>query len=244
MRDSAAHRKLLGMQSPPPEEVVAKPLYEPGATPVKHMARRLMLANMRQAALRAIRVDRVAAFTQPAHLDYDTKPVWEELARLLLREQITNPERYIRAQHYYSLSTQGLSVAPFCNGFLSAEAVKRFRRYDEQADRYLQQQLVSDSDTFRCELGMLSRQSSTLSQQDAWDLVLRNETHEMSPLFRFATAASIPLPETAKLFRDAAYDQFMSDPIGYAANWQHVVPIAFEDAACEVLRIKSLRGGE
>jgi hypothetical protein len=160
---------------------------------------------------------------------------------MLFAERINNPERYIRAQYYYGVRGHALAVGPFCNTFIHEQALKKFRNYDMRADAYLAQRRASDENTFRCELALLSEHKRDLTDQAAWDRVLRDPTIELTPLFRYAVAASTALPATGQLYYEQAFDQFMCDPIGYDSPWDQMIPCYFVKECCNVLHVLNLR---
>jgi len=208
------------MQQPPPESAELVTPTQQNET--YRAAYRLAAANLREAKARSVQVSgRSEYLTGPK----DVKPLWMRIARFLLVHDVDNFERYIHAQYRYSIARDDtLSSAPNPGTFDTQQAMDRYLNYQRFADASLQQELASANLEFECCADEALTTFPHYSNRQLWNYVLMNTMLELPPLFRYCIATSEQLP-AADHFKEAAMQQFLTDPMGYVATWNTALPV-------------------
>lgn len=140
------------------------------------------------------------------------KSIWNTVARRLKNKNITNVERFVRAQ--FSCRTNK-KIYP--THLLASSAFENYEEFDQFADRELEFQLRNDISKFK---------EDFKTKKDCKSVLLDLE-NEISPLFRFIVALSENIPDLSNKFKEAARLQFLLDPIGYLRVWGKLLPAEY-----------------
>lgn len=234
---SVPRPKAGQIQTPPPEEAEAKPS---AANPTEQAALRLAGAYRRAVHRRNVQVD---GRTSPiATLQDSAKPVFWELARWCINNQIANFEGYIAAQFAYSvprhLDDQTIGCAPNVSSYKSAQALDRWTIYDRRIVSDLKHEFEANCLEFECRTSEARITFPEYTDRQLWKFVLMNNFIALSPLFQYCIAISEQLPEPAEEYHISALHQFLTDPISYVRAWATAIPFALRTEAERFILVK------
>ena len=229
-RRRMANTLAARMQQPPPENHEEQPvrLRRGDLTPERRemaaIARRLYDAYV-GAAREWHSVWRGETHYAPNRRD----KAWPRAAKHLSEIGCTTPERYIQAQFRFGAPTP---IRELCG----PKAMQRFEEYTKDYATQLRQLMVSDAKMFRAAVSELKLTAPNMPERRAWEASLNNLRVRLSPLFRYCIAVSEGLIDTAKKFKDAAVQQLLTDPDGYAECWTDTIPAALREEVAQLLR--------
>lgn len=212
------------MQIPPPEEETPQ---EPVTNATEIAAYRLASAYKRSCILRSVQVDERDEFI--SNTAGKLRPVHWELARWCINNHIDNLEGFITAQFAYSVPRssgdltmgQAPNIAAYHRG---SWAYDRWLTYSTRIHKDLCQELESASLEFECGCAEARTVFPHYNDQQLWNFVLMNNFLSLPPLFRYAVAAAEQLERPRKAYREAALQQFLTDPMSYTAAWGTTIP--------------------
>lgn len=160
------------------------------------------------------RSDYGKGYTYPwDHKSSHGKTIWEKIAEGLVRQNVTDPERFVHAQFAYSSRPEGL-LPPY---LLSEDSQENYRKYCLSADTALRRSAASQIAKFKCLQVECSRVHQ--SKEGSCRAVLMTSTNGLSPLFRWLVAASEDMLDVCNHWEEAAVVQYMLDPEGYKNVW-------------------------
>ena len=152
-------------------------------------------------------------------------PIWARIGDLLLAQGWTSPEQYITAQF-----KQGM--IPAMRTLVSSDSCKVYKQYTEDVVAKLVAGWVASNLTFRSACLETAATFPTYSDARIWRRVLTDLRFPLSALFRYCIADNEGFTEEARRLFDAAKQQLLTDPDGYARAWAGKIPAALlEDVA-------------
>jgi hypothetical protein len=147
----------------------------------------------------------------------DHKPLWPRVADFVIRNEVTDPAAFVRAQF-----PPGLTRPPYPNLLTTAQALLNYREFRPRLVEGLRLALASQAHEFRrkaasaCTLYGRSRR--------ALEHVLGDANAGLSALFRFAVARREGLEDECRVWLPLARAQYLSAPSDYDEVWGDVIP--------------------
>jgi hypothetical protein len=144
------------------------------------------------------------------------KPVWPRIAALCL-DELMEPAVFVQAQ--FERAGEDL---PYPDHLLRESARLNYRTHVKEAAARLRELLVIERRNFRHEARWRALDRG-MDPNEAARSALRDTTFDVSPLFRYSTAAGCGDAETAALFYEAALQQYAFQRDVYDAEWRDAI---------------------
>jgi hypothetical protein len=150
-------------------------------------------------------------------------PIWYPIAQIVIKHQVT-PEDLVHA----AFSTWSDSEPPWPNRLMAEEVIRQAVTISgaEDVGLFLENQRV----TWAMEVSRLKRHDG-MEQEAAARNAIRNRSLELSPVFRYCMATAAGDEETAGLFAEAAFRQYVYRRNAYDQAWGELIPQALRTRA-------------
>ena len=222
------------MQSPPPaDETHYVETERPDLTPKQR--RRLQLAHrLRNAYTKTAQAQRSAIRNRRSHYvpTADMKP-WLTVIDGMLARGWTDPEQFIAAQ------ARSGALLPYANQLACEKAMQRYERFIATVDESLQARFNAEAMSWGYAVDITMSVRAGRTQEQAERLVVVNlQFPEISPLFRYGIAFAKGYTDAAERLHDAALEQLLTNPLGYAKAWAGKIPPTLLEEALEQVVVK------
>jgi len=227
------------MQTPPPEEASAAPA--PPMHETQRAAYRLAMAYRRSSRSRDVQNHGMASYI--GDTIGELKPIYLDVARWAIRQDIHNFEGYVTSQFAYTkqgvVGDDTLHDAVNMGGaYKTKAALQRYHVYSRHTPRAMKQELESGSEHFKARALAATYAFPEYTDKQKWNFVLMNNFSDLTALFRYCIAVGEGLQAPQDEFHLAALQQLLTDPINYTAAWGGAIPASLKKQAEDIILIK------